>query len=355
MLKATALALILLVLPFQTALSEDWPACKFLCQANDVTVSRIWLGDALGKEILSAACGEERPCYIWAEIINNAASPRYAVIVLADIYQNGTLSRTFYEHGLCVCDRIEAKSTIAYPVCSLIWAGCQEVKLSRFVLSWETAKGTDCSDATRKCSNRNTKCYGGRETEYLIQMPLSASFAYDADRSSRTVSFFDRTAGGLGSYVYDWDFGDGFHSAENNPIHIYENAGNYTVTLLARDESGNVALASQELTISGNSCIIIGQDHACLGRVETYRAVMPGLISGAFLWSIDGVEINSAASQGDGSQREDSLEINWHDYGPGRHDLQVIVADSGSYGELDLCNMTVNVLLEPEATISVVM
>jgi hypothetical protein len=354
-LKAAALALIVLALLFQTAFSEDWPACKFQCRANDVTVSSLWLGDALGDAILPVESWEEKSCYIWAEIKNNAASPRYAVIVLADLYLNGTFSRTFYDQGLCALESIEAKSTRAYPICPLIWTGSQEVKLSRFVLSWETAKGTDCSQANRKCSNRNTKCYGGLETEYLVQAPLSVSFAYDADCSSKKVSFFGRTEGGLGSYVYDWDFGDGFHSAEKNPIHIYENPGNYTVKLLVRDKSSNGVIASRELTLQSCSCTIAGKDLACLGKVETYRAVMEGLIFGAVHWSIDGAEINSAASQGDGSQGVDGLDINWHDFGPGRHDLQVIVVDRDGSRELNRCNKTINVLPEPEATISLVL
>ena len=33
--------------------------------------------------------------------------------------------------------------------------------------------------------------------------------------------------------TYQWDFGDGKTSSEVNPIHSYESAGTYTVTLIA--------------------------------------------------------------------------------------------------------------------------
>ncbi len=43
------------------------------------------------------------------------------------------------------------------------------------------------------------------------------------------VSFTDNSTGGPTSWL--WDFGDGSTSTEQNPTHIYENGGTYTVTL----------------------------------------------------------------------------------------------------------------------------
>jgi PKD repeat protein len=42
-----------------------------------------------------------------------------------------------------------------------------------------------------------------------------------------------------GPFKFDWDFGDGNKSAEQNPIHTYEKVGEYTATLSVTDQKGN--------------------------------------------------------------------------------------------------------------------
>lgn len=354
--------LILLALIMQPALSEEWPDCKFQCRANDVTVSRLWLGDDRGEDLTSGEPGVKQSCYLWAAFHNKADTPRYAAILLADLHLNGTLSRSFYDDGLCVLDKIESKSTMSYPICSMIWTRGEEVLLKRLVLSWETAKDTSCSQANRKCSNRNTKCYGGQGTEFLAETPLFAFFAGDLQDCTGKVNFFDRTAGGIGPYAYDWDFGDGFHSQEASPTHTYSRPGNYTVRLLARDQSGKEASASRQFVVNICPCTIVGQDHACLSKTETYRATFAGSIPGSIKWRLDGREIDGGESWEeplveplDESWEGVSVDIDWQDYGPGQHELQVYVTDAKAergLTEWAACNMTITVTLEPVAAIS---
>jgi len=47
--------------------------------------------------------------------------------------------------------------------------------------------------------------------------------------------------GGYSPHSYHWDFGDTHTSEEQNPTHIYTDAGNYTVTLTVTDDSGNTS------------------------------------------------------------------------------------------------------------------
>jgi hypothetical protein len=84
-------SLLIIALVMLPALSEDWPGCKFQCEAKEVTVSRLWIGNERGADLPSTLPGEKQPCYLWARIDNNANSPRYAVILLADLYINGAL------------------------------------------------------------------------------------------------------------------------------------------------------------------------------------------------------------------------------------------------------------------------
>ena len=44
--------------------------------------------------------------------------------------------------------------------------------------------------------------------------------------------------------VWNWDFGDGSNSTEQNPLHIYTESGNYTVNLTVSNENGTNSMAS---------------------------------------------------------------------------------------------------------------
>jgi PKD repeat protein len=57
---------------------------------------------------------------------------------------------------------------------------------------------------------------------------------------------------------YAWDFGNGETSDEINPSHSYKIHGNYTVTLSATDQHGNVVKVSKPVVVL---CIFGGGDH----------------------------------------------------------------------------------------------
>jgi len=54
-----------------------------------------------------------------------------------------------------------------------------------------------------------------------------------------TVSFTDNSTSYDEIDSWDWDFGDGENSTEQNPIHTYESAGLYTVSLTVLEADGN--------------------------------------------------------------------------------------------------------------------
>jgi outer membrane protein assembly factor BamB len=56
--------------------------------------------------------------------------------------------------------------------------------------------------------------------------------------------------GGLPPYASHWDFGDGNTSVEQNPIHIYTNVGNFTVTFSVTDSEGNQSTDSSYVIVS---------------------------------------------------------------------------------------------------------
>ena len=223
------------------------------------------------------------------------------------------------------------------------------MKLARPILSWETAKGTGCSDVSRKCANRASQCYDGSGTGYLVETPLAPSFLFDSTACSDvSLNFTDRTGGGLTPYLHYWDFGDGTYSGEQNPSHSYAKPGNYNVTLFITDRSKKKALTSNSLVIQPCGCNINGPSTACVKKNETYSAETSDPLAQAYEWRLDGREIKGA-SQDNGK----SININWEHYSPGQHNLQLIVtAKDKPLQENRICNMMVTVLPIPEVTVT---
>jgi hypothetical protein len=68
-----------------------------------------------------------------------------------------------------------------------------------------------------------------------------------------SLSFTGTASGGTPPYSYEWDFGDGEISEEQNPTHKYEDAGTYDVTLYVMDGAGVEGIDFFSVTISGEN------------------------------------------------------------------------------------------------------
>ncbi len=86
----------------------------------------------------------------------------------------------------------------------------------------------------------------------LPKSPLVADFIFyiPACSSCSGITFTDKSADGVKPYKYNWDFGDGSNSTQQNPRHRYASAGNYTVTLTVTDKAGDVASTNKTVTLN---------------------------------------------------------------------------------------------------------
>jgi len=77
----------------------------------------------------------------------------------------------------------------------------------------------------------------------VVLLKPNASFTYSMN--GKTFAFTNTSTN---AKSYDWDFGDATpHSTETNPVHTYENFGNYTVTLIAKGECPTSTSTKSEL------------------------------------------------------------------------------------------------------------
>lgn len=70
------------------------------------------------------------------------------------------------------------------------------------------------------------------------QDPPQANFTFTSDNDFHAPSTVTFTNKSVAAKEYTWDFGDGSAaSSEPHPVHVYEHAGSYTVTLTAKNKS----------------------------------------------------------------------------------------------------------------------
>ncbi len=88
----------------------------------------------------------------------------------------------------------------------------------------------------------------------LAVIPPAADFDIVSQKHEigTSLEFMDNS-----SHVYfgikrwNWSFGDGEHSEDQNPIHQYSTAGNYSVKLTVTDSAGGKAYFEKRITVSG--------------------------------------------------------------------------------------------------------
>ncbi|MFN2395917.1 MAG: PKD domain-containing protein [Bacteroidales bacterium] len=123
------------------------------------------------------------------------------------------------------------------------------------------------------------------EDEDPIEDPI-ASFQYEIGEDNfLEVTFMNFSQN---AETYSWDFDDGNSSAEENPVHVYDEFGNYDVTLTATNSAGTSASFTETIEIKDPDealALLAGQTSKTwkLQRFESSMGVGPN-IDAAFDW-----------------------------------------------------------------------
>jgi choice-of-anchor B domain-containing protein len=106
-----------------------------------------------------------------------------------------------------------------------------------------------------------------RENYIVIDDVPESSFSLEMNLLE--VTFTNETAAAFG---FEWDFGDGESSIEINPVHTYNEAGEYIVRLISFNECGPDTV-TQTLTVSSTSIYELGVDFNIIIKPNPFQDV----------------------------------------------------------------------------------
>ncbi|MEZ4847465.1 MAG: S8 family serine peptidase [Bacteroidia bacterium] len=146
----------------------------------------------------------------------------------------------------------------------------------------------------------------------------------------KSVRFTNTSTGGES---FDWNFGDGNTSTEENPKHNYTAAGVYTAGLSVTSKEGCIAATSKKITVTGTYPYSVGINDILdnLGSID----IIPNPTSGKFqvffdlkqmieadieIFNLVGQQVRKIASR---NYKQDKLALDLSDQTPGIYYLKV--------------------------------
>ena len=156
------------------------------------------------------------------------------------------------------------------------------------------------------------------KTIVVDSLPIP-SFTWTATCTQGIINFTN-TSNGNGSNIisYLWDFGDGFMSNVENPIHYYFNNGNYNVSLTVTNDRG--CSDSIDILVSVNEGLNLDfyASDVCFGESMYfyYNLINPFVQPATWLWSF-----------GDGTYSTDPQPVHFYQQ-PGTYNVLLTVTDN---------------------------
>ena len=135
------------------------------------------------------------------------------------------------------------------------------------------------------CSVTNT------QTVTVYALP-EVAFINELACSNGGTQFFDEsTAAGANITGWEWDFGDGHFSTEEDPIHMYQTSGSFPVSLRATTNFGCSATLEKAVDVIVGPTVDFTVDQVCLGEETQFEGLSEssdGSAITSWFWEIDG-------------------------------------------------------------------
>jgi len=156
------------------------------------------------------------------------------------------------------------------------------------------------------------------ENEREITPDFEAEIQGDCQSDVLDVAFTNQSENAT---TYFWDFGDGTHSTDVNPVKSYAIAGEYTVTLTARNIQEQKSF-SKEIKIFKNSD----------GEGPSGEFTAKSVGKNIFTYELRAVDSNASEYDwqfGDGSFETSGAQTVTHTFsGPGKYKIQLVCTNS---------------------------
>jgi gliding motility-associated-like protein len=196
----------------------------------------------------------------------------------------------------------------------------------------------------RLIANDSLSCNGSDTTIKYITVweGPQASFTYSNLSCDNNVNF-QNTSQASGSIInfFDWDFGDGNTSAQNNPSHLYLNPGTYPVVFIVEDANGCRDTTTQNIVL--NSLTAQGNYTAtCGNNAVQFNLITSGVNGQQWLFNDP---LNPGASS-------NLANPQFTFSGPGSYNSQLIIFFGPGNNCSDTLNLNVLIVEKPQAIIA---
>lgn len=120
------------------------------------------------------------------------------------------------------------------------------------------------------------------------QVTASFTFSPSSPAISQPV-FFNASTSRPENGTYSWNFGDGSTGTGVTPVHDYDVAGTYTVTLTVSNEFGQSAVATRTITVSSTSASVVASfvsspSAPAVNQEVLFDASASRPVDGTFVW-----------------------------------------------------------------------
>lgn len=163
----------------------------------------------------------------------------------------------------------------------------------------------------------------------------TAEFAHDTSCAGQPITFTDASSGNGGTIVsWDWDFGDGNISTQQNPIHPYASSGSFLVTLIVTSNSGCADTIQHAVVADSLPEPLFSAPPVCFNETTIFndQSIAHGSPINSWFWDF-----------GDGNSS--ALQNPVHLYGaPGAYSVTLVVENTNGCRDTLVQNITVYAL-----------